>query len=32
MVCHPRCVFINYVGLINCRAQLSGSRCMLFII
>jgi len=23
MVCHPRCVFINYVGLIDCRTQLS---------
>ena len=21
MVCHPRCGFINYVGLINCRTQ-----------
>ena len=31
MVCHLRCVFINYVGLINCRTQLSGGRCMLFI-
>ena len=25
---HPRCVFINYVGLINCRTQLSGGRCV----
>ena len=24
MVCHPRRVFKNYVGLINCRTQLSG--------
>ena len=22
MVGHPRCVFINYIGLINCRTQL----------
>ena len=31
VVCHPRCAFINYVGLINCRTQVSGGRCMLFI-
>ena len=28
---HPRCVFINCVGFINCRTQLSGGRYMLFI-
>ena len=26
----PLCL-INYVGFINCRTQLSGGRCMLFI-
>ena len=24
-------LLVNYVGLINCRTQLSGGRCMLFI-
>jgi hypothetical protein len=28
MVGHPRCVFINYIGLINCRTQLICGRYM----
>ena len=28
MVGHPRCVFINYFGLINCRTQLICGRYM----
>ena len=28
MVGHPRCVFINYIGFINCRTQLICGRYM----
>ena len=28
MVGHPRCVFINYIGLISCRTQLIYGRYM----
>jgi len=28
MVGHPRCVVINYIGLINCRTQLICGRYM----
>jgi len=31
MVGHPRCVFISYIGLINCRTQLICGRHMFII-